>query len=43
MIKKGVTPKINAISTLMLGMSLALIIASLISRRGGDEPPIDVM
>jgi len=43
MIKKGVTPKINAISTLMLAMSLILIGFSLISRkRGGEDQPIDM-
>jgi spermidine/putrescine transport system permease protein len=42
MIKKGVTPKINAVSTLMLGFSLMLIIISLVTRRGGDETPLDI-
>jgi spermidine/putrescine transport system permease protein len=42
MIKKGVTPKINAVSTLMLGFSLMLIIISLITRKGGDETPVDL-
>lgn len=43
MIKKGVTPKINAVSTLMLGFSLLLISISLISRKGGDkDSPIDL-
>lgn len=43
MIKKGVTPKINAISTLMLAMSLILITFSLISRkRGGEDQPLDM-
>jgi spermidine/putrescine transport system permease protein len=42
LIKKGVTPKINAVSTLMLGFSLMLIIISLITRRGGDDTPIDI-
>ena len=43
MIKKGVTPKINAISTLMLAMSLILIGFSLISRkRGGEDQPLDM-
>jgi spermidine/putrescine transport system permease protein len=40
MIKKGVTPKINAVSTLMLLFSLALIGISLIFRKGGDEENI---
>jgi spermidine/putrescine transport system permease protein len=42
MIKKGVTPKINAVSTLMLGFSLMLILISLLARRGGDDTPIDL-
>ena len=42
MIKKGVTPKINAVSTLMLAFSLLLILISLISRRGGEDGKIDV-
>jgi spermidine/putrescine transport system permease protein len=37
MIKKGVTPKINAVSTLMLVFSLLLISISLFSRKGGGE------
>ncbi|NOY99520.1 MAG: ABC transporter permease [Chloroflexi bacterium] len=39
MIKKGVTPKINAVSSLMLVFSLALIGISLLLRKGGDEEP----
>jgi spermidine/putrescine transport system permease protein len=42
MIKKGVTPKINAISTVMLAASLLLVIISLVSRKGGDEKPVDI-
>lgn len=43
MIKKGVTPKINAVSTLMLAFSLLLISVSLFSRKGGDkDSPIDL-
>jgi spermidine/putrescine transport system permease protein len=42
MIKKGVTPKINAVSTLMLAASLLLVIISLIFRKGGDEKPVDL-
>jgi spermidine/putrescine transport system permease protein len=42
MIKKGVTPKINAISTVMLCASLLLVIISLISRKGGDDRPVDL-
>jgi len=38
MIKKGVTPKINAVSTLMLLFSLTLVFASILLRmRSGDE------
>ncbi len=42
MIKKGVTPKINAVSTLMLVVSLSLVFLSIIMRRrgGGDDEPI---
>jgi len=42
MIKKGVTPKINAVSSLMLAFSLLLILISLVFRRGGDDGKIDV-
>ncbi len=44
MIKKGVTPKINAVSTLMLGVSLSLVVVSLLlQRRGdGDEDGVDM-
>ncbi len=42
MIKKGVTPKINAVSTIMLAFSLVLVIISLVTRRGGDESPVDL-
>jgi len=42
MIKKGVTPKINAVSTVMLGASLLLVLISLISRKGGEDKPIDL-
>ncbi|HFC08870.1 MAG TPA: ABC transporter permease [Chloroflexi bacterium] len=37
MIKKGVTPKINAVSTVMLLFSLLLVAVSLILSRGGEE------
>ena len=37
MIKKGVTPKINAVSTLMLGVSLLLVTISLLLQRGGKD------
>jgi len=37
MIKKGVTPKINAVSTLMLAVSLTLVVISiLLGKRSGD-------
>lgn len=42
MIKKGVTPKINAVSTLMLAFSLLLILLSLIFRRGGDDGKLEI-
>jgi spermidine/putrescine transport system permease protein len=43
MIKKGVTPKINAVSTLMLVVSLSLVIISiLLRRRGGDEDAVQM-
>lgn len=42
MIKKGVTPKINAVSTLMLAASLLLVIISLVTRKGGEEAPVDL-
>lgn len=43
MIKKGVTPKINAVSTLMLGVSLLLVTISLLLQRGGDgEQKVDM-
>jgi spermidine/putrescine transport system permease protein len=42
MIKKGVTPKINAVSSLMLAFSLMLILISIVSRRGGDKKTIDL-
>jgi len=41
MIKRGVTPKINAVSTVMLLGSLLLIIFSRVLRKGGDDQPID--
>ncbi len=40
MIKKGVTPKINAVSVLMLVFSLALIGISLLLRKGGDKDSV---
>ncbi len=42
MIKKGVTPKINAVSTLMLIFSFVLVGISLISRKGSDKGPVDL-
>ena len=42
MIKKGVTPKINAVSTLMLAGSLLLVLVSLFSRKGGDDSSVDL-
>ncbi len=42
MIKKGVTPKINAVSSLMLAASLLLVIISLITRRGGEDSSVDL-
>lgn len=43
MIKKGVTPKINAVSTLMLAFSLMLVLISLFFRKkGGEDTPVDL-
>ncbi len=43
MIKKGVTPKINAVSSLMLVFSLLLVLISLFFRKkGGEDTPIDL-
>lgn len=42
MIKRGVTPKINAVSTLMLGVSLLLVTLSLLSRKGGKDKSTDL-
>ncbi len=41
MIKRGVTPKINAVSTVMLAASLLLVVISIVFRRGGDDSKID--
>jgi spermidine/putrescine transport system permease protein len=39
LVKKGVTPKINAISTLMVAFSLSLVLLSrVMQRRGGKQP-----
>jgi spermidine/putrescine transport system permease protein len=37
MVKLGVTPEINALSTLMLGVSMALVMLSLLLQKGGDR------
>jgi spermidine/putrescine transport system permease protein len=42
MIKKGVTPKINAVSTLMLLGSLLLVLLSLLLRKGDEERNVDL-
>lgn len=43
MIKKGVTPKINAVSTLMLVVSLSLVVLSILLRsRSGDEDAVQM-
>lgn len=43
MIKKGVTPKINAVSTLMLAFSFMLVLISLFFRKkGGEDTPVDL-
>ncbi len=43
MIKKGVTPKINAVSTLMLAVSLSLVIISILLRtRSGDDDTVQM-
>jgi ABC-type spermidine/putrescine transport system permease subunit II len=43
MIKKGVTPKINAVSTLMLVVSLSLVVVSiLLSRRSGGDDSVQM-
>jgi spermidine/putrescine transport system permease protein len=42
MIKRGVTPKINAVSSLMLAASLLLVVLSLLFRKGGKDSKIDV-
>jgi len=41
MIKRGVTPKINAVSSVMLLGSLLLIIISRLMRRGGEDSPVE--
>jgi spermidine/putrescine transport system permease protein len=42
MIKKSVTPKINAVSALMLVFSLVLVGLSLIAQKGGDSENIEI-
>ncbi len=43
MIKKGVTPKINAVSTLMLVVSLSLVVVSILLRmRSGDDDTVQM-
>jgi len=42
MIKKSVTPKINAVSALMLVFSLVLVGLSLAAQKGGDSDHIDI-
>lgn len=43
MIKRGITPKINAVSTIMLVISLLLVFASLIFRKKDNKStPIDI-
>ena len=37
MIRKGVTPKINAVSSMMLGFSLLLVTLALLASRGRDD------
>ena len=41
LVKKGVTPKINAISTMMVAFSLSLVLLSrLMQKRGGRQPAV---
>jgi spermidine/putrescine transport system permease protein len=42
MIKKGVTPEINAVSTLMLAFSLLLVLISLIAQKGDSKKAIEL-
>jgi len=37
LIKRSVTPEINAVSTLMLGASIVLVLASLAFQRRGER------
>lgn len=45
LVKKGITPKINAISTLMVAFSLLLVLISRVLQRGGKggEVPIEAL
>jgi len=42
MVKIGVTPEINALSSMMLLFSMALVVTSLLIQRGGGQRAIDV-
>ncbi len=42
MIRKGVTPKINAVSSLMLGFSLLLVTLALLAARGNQDRKIQM-
>lgn len=42
LVKKGVTPKINAISVIMIMGSLSLVFISRFFQRGGDDAPIEL-
>lgn len=42
LVKKGVTPKINAISTIMLFATLGLVALSRLFQKGGDRSPVEL-
>lgn len=42
MIKKGITPKINAVSTVMLALSLILVITSLVMRKDDEDGTVEI-
>lgn len=42
MVKLGITPEINAISTLLLGASMTLVMLSLVLQRKGGGSPVDI-
>jgi spermidine/putrescine transport system permease protein len=42
LVKKGITPKINAISTVMVAFSLALVLISRLMRRRGGEAEVGI-